>query len=196
MATYDCFVRIWLPLTSALKPNTSSTGHFDIQINAPTFSFATKAYGSNSDAVTTRTYLNPVISYASDGVTVYNAENFEIPENCLMCKFQFTGDDAGIANVIEWLETYCEYNAAASSSDTHVYKVTSGDFETYSVGEHSCFACAAVWCNLLGYSTLLNIYNNYTYPNGSYDSDGYENYTAWPMFRAYHRGWIFDELNV
>lgn len=197
MATYNCYIRTWLPLTVELKPNTGSTGHFDLQINKTNFEFATKTYGSSSATKTTRSYDNPILSYGGGGyVTVYDSADYVMDDDMLMCKYKFTGNDTGISDVIEWLETYCEYDAAESSSTIHKYKVVSGKFATYNKIDRSCFACAAVWCEMLGYSTLMNIYNNYTYPNGNLDSDGYKNYTAWPMFRANHRAWIFDALKV
>ena len=197
MSTYDCFIRIRLLLTDELKPDRDGIGHFDLQINKANFHFESKTYNNYSETKITRSYTNPIISYGGGGyVTVCDASNDTMIDKTMMCKHKIIGNDQGVDEIIDWLEKYCEFDSEKSSNIVHKYKVTSGKFKTYEKADRSCFACAAVWCELLGYSTLMNIYNENTYPKGKLDSNGYKKYTAWPMFRTYHRSWIFDKLRV
>lgn len=174
MASYTCRINIYLPLNSNLSPATSSTGHFDIQIMKSSVSLMGK------------TYSNPHVSYGGAGVTITNGSSFTLPEKYLHCYLPFTVTDDDITNLdTNWLKKYC------ASSSNNVYDVTSGDFKTYSVKRYNCFGAAAQWCNLMGYSTLKNIYDKYT--DGS---DGYKNYIAWAMFKTYHMAWTYAALNT
>lgn len=114
----------------------------------------------------------------------------------MLCKYKFAGENDGIGEIIKALQRLCEFDANKSKDNIDKYKVTSGRFQTYSTEKNNCFAALAEWCNMLGYTAPMSIYNKYTYPNGKFDSNGYKNYTAWPIFHKYHHLWIFDDLKV
>lgn len=81
MATTTCYFRTLLLFTDSLKPDTGNTGHFDLQINTPSFSLETATYGSGSDVKTMRTYHYPILSYGTGGyVTVYNSANYALED--------------------------------------------------------------------------------------------------------------------
>lgn len=186
----ECIVRIYLPFKNDHTPNTSTTGHFDIQIKG-------------TITIQDRVYSNPIISYAKtkvedkvDGeVTVWNKGNYTIDKNFMLCTFSF--ETSSFDPLETWLNANCTFSKSENGSD--IYQVTKGEFTSYSPITHSCFAATAVWCDLMGYSYLKTLYEKYTYPNGmdsEHSETGYKNYTAWPLFKTYHRAWNFAELNV
>lgn len=174
MADYTCKIRIYLPLQDNLCPNQAGTGHFDIQIMKSNFS----VFG--------RTYTNPVISYAGNGVTIANGTKAVIPPNHMLCYLAVTVSDSDVSKLItDWLEEYCQNN------NSDVYPVVKGDFKTYTLQRYNCFGAVADWMNVMGEPYLKSIHTKY-----SNSGDGYKNYTAWPMFKTYYKAWVFDTLNI
>lgn len=169
MASYTCKIRIHLPLTSGLKPDTGNTGHYDIQIMKTGLTLLGK------------TYNNPIISYGSDGVSIYNGSEFAPRTRCMYCHAPITVTDANISNfVTNWLEKYCDGATGAG-----LHKVTSGAYANYSKEKYNCFGAVGEWCALMGDSFLKSIH----------DSNSYTGYIAWVMYKQYHTAWIFDQLN-
>lgn len=186
----ECIVRIHLILNSDLTPFTSNTGHFDIQLRG-------------SVTIKGKVYSNPIISYAGEiidnkkvgAVTIWNNGNYTLEKNKMLCTFSL--ETSSFDPLETWLNANCTFSKSENGSD--IYQVTKGEFTSYSPITHSCFAATAVWCDLMGYSYLKTLYEKYTYPNGmdsEHSETGYKNYTAWPLFKTYHRAWNFAELNV
>ena len=167
MASYTCKIRIYLPLSNQ-KPNTGNPGHYDIQIMKTGLTLLGK------------TYNNPIITYGSGGVEIYNGSNFSPASNYLYCHAPITVTDAQISNfVTNWLEAYCDGN---TGSDSHA--VVSGDYKNYSLSKNNCFGAVGEWCALMGDSYLKSIH----------DSKTYTEYYAWAMYKQYHTAWIYDGL--
>jgi hypothetical protein len=170
MASYTCKIRIHLPLTSYLKPDKGNSGHYDIQIM------------KTGLTLLGRTYNNPIISYGSNGVEIYNGSSFAPRSQCMYCHAPITVTDAQISNFVQkWLEEYCDTTAG---TDTH--KVTSGDYTTYTKEKYNCFGAVGEWCALMGDSFLKSIH----------DTKTYKEYFAWPMYELYHTAWIYDALKT
>lgn len=199
MAT--CKVRIHLPLNSDLTPNVAHTGHFEIQIIG-TLTLSVRNYGESDEvAPTTRIYTNPIVSYGDGAlVSIYNNGQYTLGGNRMLCTIS---QDASIMGFLEsWFNQVCQYQGVDTNNDhgtPDILKVVSGGFATYSYETHSCFAAVAEWLSALGNDTLLNIYNENTWPNGTdkaHNATGYKNYTAWPMFKRFYRSWNFEVLNT
>lgn len=174
MASYTCKIRIHLPLTSGLKPNTGNSGHYDIQIMKTGLTLLGK------------TYNNPIISYGGvDGngkVEIGNGSSFSPKADHLYCHAPITVTDAQLSDFIEgWLNEYCDKETSG-----HIYSVTSGDYKTYSKSNHNCFGAVGEWCALMGDPFLKSIHDPKTYTE----------YYAWPMYEQYHTAWIYDALKT
>lgn len=174
MADYTCKIRIYLPFNDNLCPDQNEKGHFDIQIMKSDF----KVFNTP--------YVNPIISYAGNGVTITNGANQVLPDKSMLCYLAVTVSESDISALItNWLEAYCR------NDGSNVYPVIGGDFKNYTVQRYNCFGAVADWMNVMGEPYLKSIHSKYS-DNG----DGYKNYTAWPMFRSYYKAWVFDSLNV
>lgn len=189
----NCKVRIYLPLNSDLTPKTGNVGHFDIQmVGNVTLTIPV-------DGTLGKTYTNPIISYGSHGVSIYNNGNYTLDSKTMLCSITYS--DLNVSKLEEWLNLYCDfaYSENSSHGPRDNFYVTGDGFETYSKATHSCFAACARWLSLMGNNTLKSIYENYTYPNGTnkaHDPDGYKNYIAWAMFKPYYRAWNIVELKT
>lgn len=196
MATYNSYIRIYLPLDANRKPATGGSGHYNLQVNMSNFSLTVKEYGSTSTATTTRTYTNPIISYGDVGgyVQVCNATNLSVTGTQMLATCPFTVDTAAVNALKAWLETHCEYGYTSNGFD--YYRVVSGNFVAYDLPRYNCFSATATWCKEMGNNVLWNIYQSKSYPNGTYNPNGYKDYYAWPMFATYHRAWVFNTLSL
>lgn len=188
MAT--CIVRIYLPLKNDLTPNVDNVGHYDVQV------LGTISLSIPVDGASGKTYTNPIVSYGSDGLSIYNNGGYILEDKWMLCTIAY---DSAILGFFEsWLNQLCEYIGGTKTGNGDLFKVTGGGYEVYSKQTHSCFAAVADWLALMGDSTLKNIYNAYTYPDGTDSApaeEGYKNYGAWSMFEKYYRHWNVVQLN-
>nr|DAR40796.1 MAG TPA: Suv3 C-terminal domain 1 [Caudoviricetes sp.] len=170
MASYTCKIRIHLPLTSGLKPDTSNPGHYDIQIMKTGLTLLGK------------TYNNPVISYGGGQVWIYNGSEFSPQAKYMYCHAPITVTDEEIRNFVTgWLDTYCD-----KKTGVDIHDVTSGDYQNYSLAKNNCFGAVGEWCALMGDPFLKSIH----------DKNAYTAYIAWEMYKQYHAAWIFDALRT
>lgn len=192
MAT--CKIRVHLPLNSDRTPDVDNNGHYDLQVKGKLA--VSLPHESNSSQIYKKTYNNPIISFGTQGVSIYNEGVYTPEANLMFCSFSFSA--SSLSPISEWLtDNECVYTGVkniASRGNSDTFKATIGDFETYNPAKTSCFAALAEWCARLGYSNLLTIYNNCTKPNGGYDANGYKKYIVWPMFKDYHLDWSFDSV--
>lgn len=190
MAT--CKVRIYLPLTKTLTPDTKKTGHYEIQIIGP-ISFRVPTY-NNTLVIKTLSYTNPIISYGSEGISIYDNGGCSCPKNKMLCTLSI--NVSSFKSFKSWIKRYCEYDGSSSSSTKDILKVTSGDYKKYSTQKRNCFGAVSEWCNCMNYATLKSIYESSTFPNDKYDSSGYKKYIAWPMFKSYYKNWTFADIHT
>ena len=185
MANFDCYVRVYVPLTSSGTPDTSSLGHFDLQID-----------GINDASLPFDSHTNirkPVFSFGGINGAGYvkifpeTKTNVFYNNNMLLCKWHFTATSAMVQSFVTTMQNMLTYQS--KSNDISLYKVTSGPYQTYSVNRYNCFGATAAWCSWLGNNTLANIYNQYTN-----DGTGYQSYAAWEMFNANYPAWRFTSL--
>lgn len=190
----DCKVRIYLPLKDDLTPDTLNVGHYDIQV------VGTVSLTIPVDGALGKTYTNPIISYASGCVSIYNNGNYTLNSKTMLCSITYSG--LNVSKLEEWLNLYCVFTSSDKNDGEGPkdnFSVTGDGFETYSYATHSCFAACARWLSLMGNDTLKNIYEHFTYPNGTdkaYDPYGYTNYIAWAMFETYYKAWDMVQLKV
>ena len=189
MAT--CIVRIYLPLKNDLTPNKDSEGHYDVQV------LGTISLSIPVDGASGKTYTNPIVSYGSKGLFIYNNGGYILRDKWMLCTIAY--DNAFLGFFESWLNQFCEFNKHENSDEgiRDVFNV-SGEYEVYSKQTHSCFAAVADWLVAMGDNTLKNIYNAYTYPDGTDSApaeEGYKNYGAWAMFEKYYRHWNVVQLN-
>ena len=193
---FDCYVRIYLPLFSNLRPDVENPGHFDLQINTGSekkFVIAVKEKDSNDETTTSYEFTNPIISYGKTGVVIGNASDFVLEPYQMLCKYHFTTDEIGVAALENLLEATIQHIPKESNDAESVnrFKVVVGDFTDYTIQKSNCFGATAAWCKTLGEETLQEIYDTYTK-----GSTGYKNYIAWTMFKKNYLAWIFDDLAV
>lgn len=185
MANFDCYVRVYVPLDSNGKANTSDMGYYDLQIDG--LNGASLEFDSNTNV------KSPVFAFGGSSgkgyVKIFPASktNTFHSGKKLLCKWHFTATSAKVQSFISTMQNMLTYQS--KSNGISLYKVNSGAFTTYNVNRYNPFGATATWCNMLGNSTLLTIYNKYTN-----DSTGYKNYAAWEMFNANYTAWRFNDL--
>lgn len=194
MANFDCYVRTYLPLTTAGLPDINNVGWYDLQIdglndadlvfdehttvNSPVFAFC-KNVNSNESGNANNGFVH--IFPEADTTTIYTTP-------LLMCKYKFTASQTATRNFINTMKDMLTYTG--KEGNCSLYRVNSGPFMTYTDERYNSFGATAVWANWLGYSGLKSIYDQYTN-----DSDGYLNYAAWEMFTDRCSAWSFNVLN-
>lgn len=192
MAT--CKIRIHLPLKDDLTPDTTNVGHYDLQLSG-NLSISCP-YASNDSKTFTKKYTNPIISFGTRGISIYDNSEYSPESQLMFCSLSFV--TSSFAPLVTWFDDcackYIEQTNISNRGNSDLFEATIGDFVTYAPEKTSCFAALAAWCERLGYTKLIDIYNDATYPNGLYNSNGYKKYTAWPMFKTYYRYWTFDKL--
>lgn len=177
-------VRIYLQFSGKI-PN-YDVGHYELQVEGQI-------------TVHGKSYVNPILSYGVKGnsLDIFNNGAQGLTDNWMLCTAAFDFDSGKLALLENWLNSCCGTTYTVGEVPGGIsdrYYVEYGDFHKYETERYNCFAAVAVWCELLGNPALKGIYNQYSYPNGVYNPNGYTNYGAWAMFGNYYRSWVFEML--
>lgn len=186
MSNTTYYARFYCPFTNEGTPNTSDTGHVDLEI-----------VGTNMDLLgdgRTSGIVNPVISYGrkSDDATNPNAGQFTIfpasaktaafTSSHLMCKLKFEVSAEFHNAVLTELQDSLVYRNEGSSTYPRYNVIPNHLLSTYSQNLCHCYFATGYLLLKAGITDLLNYYYQYTNESDP-DDNGYLNYTCWKMFQ-------------
>ena len=178
-------VRIYVDCDSKgnIKKSSSSTGHYELQINN----------GSGSTISFDNHVLNnPVFSYGKGSggeglVKVFDSNGISRTSSASSFKlytFEFSTTADKVNELLNSELRGIFLNTASESWDgsTYNYDVVDSTYKTYQIKSSNCFTALARWCKLLGYGTLSSIQSS---------SSSYTDYIAWKLYDKYGSGWDY-----
>ena len=178
-------VRIYLDLDANGNVKTSSTGHYEIQIN-----------NSNGMEIAfgDRVYKNPCISYRSTNgsgtpaiVDIHDGDGVFRP-NSRLYTWTFSSSVAALKDFLinQMQNTYLRMDTEVISEDRNSYNIN-GPFATYNLPSNNCFGATAIWTQWLDTdsSTRDILFNEYK------NASSYTAYIAPAMYAKYGHAWTY-----
>lgn len=185
MGKFNCYARIYLPLTASGTPSTGHIGWYDLQID-----------GSNDAGLefdNQTNIQNTVFEFrniSGNGyVRIFNETKTSIIHSghFVLCKYKFTASRDATLSFINKMKEMLTFSY--KNENYSLYRVSSGSFQVYTKERYNSFGATAIWVNWLGSSSLKKIYDQ-----NLDDDTGYLNYAAWEMFDQHYNSWSINEL--
>lgn len=184
----NVIVRIYVP------DNGSWNGHYDIYIdgsynigsvnvNRKVLSYA-PMYNHNRQIVSEGTKTKGCLYIFNPTDTKNVLYGCNVAGSCTGYTFTFNASESLVTGFAQFMTNYLGNSYGTTGLQYHV----NGPFKYYSEGDHNCFRATAIWCQKLGYSTLLDIYNRSQSFNDYLPKELYKLYGAyWTAVKRYIR---------
>ena len=171
----NVIVRIYVP------DNGSWNGHYDIYIDG---SYNIGSVNVNRKVLSYAPMYNHNRQIVSEGTKTNVLYGCNVAGSCTGYIFTFNASESLVTGFGQFMTNYLGNSYGTTGLQYHV----NGPFKYYNEEDYNCFRATAIWCQKLGYSTLLDIYNRSQSFNDYLPKKLYELHGAyWTAVKRYIR---------